>query len=86
MVHDLSCVIYVVWQAANTNSALSKITNRLSFLKEKRNQMANELETVDNKGQSSQKQDGGSRKETESPEESSIDNSSQQHLGSKPDN
>lgn len=44
-------------EAANTNSALSKITNRLSFLKEKRNQMANELETVDNnKGQSSQNQ------------------------------
>ncbi|KAK1406704.1 hypothetical protein QVD17_38312 [Tagetes erecta] len=73
-------------EAANTNSALSKITNRLSFLKEKRNQMTNELETVDNKGQSSQKQDGGSRKESESPEESSNDNSSQQHVGSKPDN
>ncbi|KAK9080845.1 hypothetical protein SSX86_000604 [Deinandra increscens subsp. villosa] len=69
-------------EAANTNSALSKITNRLSFLKEKRNQMTNELETVDNKGQSSQKHDGGSRKESESPEEStSVDNSSQ-HLGS----
>lgn len=39
--------MYVWLQAANTNSALSKITNRLSFLKEKRNQMANELETVD---------------------------------------
>ncbi|KAI3685940.1 hypothetical protein L1987_79609 [Smallanthus sonchifolius] len=56
-------------EAANTNSALSKITNRLSFLKEKRNQKANELETVDDK-------------ESESPEESSsVDNSSQQHLG-----
>ncbi|KAL4566086.1 hypothetical protein LXL04_030196 [Taraxacum kok-saghyz] len=33
--------------ANNTNSALSKITNRLSFLKEKRSQITNELETVD---------------------------------------
>ncbi|KAL9996549.1 putative Rho GTPase activation protein [Helianthus debilis subsp. tardiflorus] len=65
-------------EAANTNSALSKITNRLSFLKEKRNQMTNELETVDNKGQSSQKSDGGNRKESESLEESSVDTSSQQ--------
>ncbi|KAF5807812.1 putative Rho GTPase activation protein [Helianthus annuus] len=65
-------------EAANTNSALSKITNRLSFLKEKRNQMTNELETVDNKGQSSQKSDGGNRKESESLEESLVDTSSQQ--------
>ncbi|KAI3672565.1 hypothetical protein L6452_38656 [Arctium lappa] len=43
-------------EAANTNSALSKITNRLNFLKERRNQITNELDTVDkepNKGQSS---------------------------------
>ncbi|XP_076899538.1 rho GTPase-activating protein REN1-like [Bidens hawaiensis] len=74
-------------EPANTNSALSRITNRLSFLKEKRNQMANELES-DNKGQSSQKHDGGSQKESESPEESSPDTSSQQHQGSsnKPEN
>ncbi|KVH99701.1 Pleckstrin homology domain-containing protein, partial [Cynara cardunculus var. scolymus] len=42
--------------AANTSSALSKITNRLNFLKERRNQITNELDTVDkepNKGQSS---------------------------------
>ncbi|GJX98826.1 Rho GTPase-activating protein REN1-like protein isoform X1 [Tanacetum coccineum] len=58
-------------EAANTNSALSKITNRLSFLKEKRNQMTNELETEDNKGQSSQKHDDGS--DSQSP----VDSSSQ---------
>ncbi|GKE61526.1 hypothetical protein Tco_1511893, partial [Tanacetum coccineum] len=58
-------------EAANTNSALSKITNRLSFLKEKRNQMTNELETEDNKGQSSQKHNDGS--DSQSP----VDSSSQ---------
>ncbi|KVI06755.1 Pleckstrin homology domain-containing protein [Cynara cardunculus var. scolymus] len=35
------------WQAANTSSALSKITNRLNFLKEKRNQMTDELQSAD---------------------------------------
>ncbi|KAD1664208.1 hypothetical protein E3N88_42482 [Mikania micrantha] len=68
-------------EATNTNSALSKITNRLSFLKEKRNQMANELDPVDNKGQPSQKHDGGTRKDSESPEESSSLDTSSQHLG-----
>ncbi|KAJ9567908.1 hypothetical protein OSB04_003874 [Centaurea solstitialis] len=55
--------------AANTNSALSKITNRLNFLKERRNQITNELDTVDiepNKGQSSSLD--------ESDDQSSIDN------------
>ncbi|KAL8215532.1 hypothetical protein R6Q57_022369 [Mikania cordata] len=68
-------------EATNTNSALSKITNRLSFLKEKRNQMANELDPADNKGQPSQKHDGGTRKDSESPEESSSLDTSSQHLG-----
>ncbi|XP_024969652.1 rho GTPase-activating protein REN1-like [Cynara cardunculus var. scolymus] len=34
-------------EAANTSSALSKITNRLNFLKEKRNQMTDELQSAD---------------------------------------
>ncbi|KAF5784583.1 putative Rho GTPase activation protein [Helianthus annuus] len=54
-------------KAANTNSTLSKITNRLSFFKDKRNKVTNEPETVDNIS---------SRKESESPEESSVDTSS----------
>lgn len=62
-------------QAANTNSALSRITNRLNFLKEKRNQMTNELETVDNKGQSSQKHENQSLEESDS--QTFIDSSSQ---------
>nr|XP_043639419.1 rho GTPase-activating protein REN1-like [Erigeron canadensis] len=73
-------------EATNTNSALSKITNRLDFLKEKRNQMTNEMETVDNKGQSSQKHDNQSLDESDN--QSSVDSSSQ-HQGSfknKPDN
>ncbi|KAL7595393.1 hypothetical protein Lser_V15G31034 [Lactuca serriola] len=47
--------------ANNTNSALSKITNRLSFLKEKRSQITNELETTTDK-------------DKESDDESSLDN------------
>lgn len=35
------------WQPANTTSALSKITNRLNFLKERRNQIADELHDND---------------------------------------
>ncbi|XP_024977081.1 rho GTPase-activating protein REN1-like [Cynara cardunculus var. scolymus] len=56
-------------EAANTSSALSKITNRLNFLKERRNQITNELDTVDkepNKGQSSTLD--------ESDDQSSVDN------------
>ncbi|XP_076921283.1 rho GTPase-activating protein REN1-like [Bidens hawaiensis] len=56
-------------EAANTNSALSKITSRIPFLK--RNQPTNQSETSENRDTSSQKH-----------QEASIDTSSQQHPGS----
>ncbi|XP_076890317.1 rho GTPase-activating protein REN1-like [Bidens hawaiensis] len=56
-------------EAANTNSALSKITSRLPFLK--RNQPTNQLETTENRDPSSLKH-----------QEASVDISSQQHPGS----
>ncbi|KAG8369187.1 hypothetical protein BUALT_Bualt15G0125100 [Buddleja alternifolia] len=38
----------------STTSALSKLTNRLTFLKERRTQIATELQNLDSKGQSSE--------------------------------
>ncbi|KAI3689158.1 hypothetical protein L2E82_47108 [Cichorium intybus] len=64
--------------ANNTNSALSKITNRLNFLKEKRSQMTNELETVDK----DKDKEPNKSLDIESDNQSSIDNN-QSHTDNK---
>ncbi|KAI3504946.1 hypothetical protein L1887_26758 [Cichorium endivia] len=64
--------------ANNTNSALSKITNRLNFLKEKRSQMTNELETVDK----DKDKEPNKSLDSESDNQSSIDNN-QSHTDNK---
>ncbi|KAL7582500.1 hypothetical protein Lser_V15G44572 [Lactuca serriola] len=54
-------------EAANTTSALSKITNRLNFLKEKRTQIADDLQNVDKDCKTHKQQNRGSKKWSESP-------------------
>ncbi|KAI7754525.1 hypothetical protein M8C21_028895 [Ambrosia artemisiifolia] len=73
-------------EAANANSTLSKITNTLSFFKEKPNKMTNESETVDNRDRLSPNNDRGSQKESKSPEGSSVDTSSHLKSFNKPNN
>ncbi|KAL4556487.1 hypothetical protein LXL04_039142 [Taraxacum kok-saghyz] len=55
-------------EAANTTSALSKITNRLNFLKEKRTQIADDLENVDKDSKTHKHHHRGSKKWSESPQ------------------
>nr|XP_043615976.1 rho GTPase-activating protein REN1-like [Erigeron canadensis] len=73
-------------EAANTTSALSKITNRLNFLKERRNQIADELQDND-KDHKNHKHNRSSRKWSEcsqGPDDSQIQKeSSFQHREDK---
>ncbi|KAJ9545381.1 hypothetical protein OSB04_025088 [Centaurea solstitialis] len=52
-------------EAANPTSALSKITNRLNFLKEKRNQMTDELQSENKDHRGHRTHNRGSRKWTD---------------------
>ncbi|KAI3508877.1 hypothetical protein L1887_23897 [Cichorium endivia] len=55
-------------KVANTSSALSKITNRLNFLKEKRTQISDDLQNVDKDSKTLKHQHRASKRWSESPQ------------------
>lgn len=93
MSNSLTLAYLFAPQGSNsTTSALTKLTTRLNFLKERRTQIANELQTMDKgrgSGQASRGQDKGrgseSQQNLDKSQGSELQSSSQSEKGREPD-